>query len=202
MKGLVSTCVICMHTHVQSVWGSGSYYHLCLLRLQHDYFKDRSSGETNWEHLIKRSETDFLKAVFTYIYIGLDTVTFFTIKACLQLFWLILQVATILDCRAAKAFTMTSNHTRDYLELPFKFTEASEASPEKSHSLLLTNNLADRHGLGKCSRFTAATRVYSHHASKQQVAGCQILDAVAVSGGQLLVSNNPVWCCEANQGLC
>lgn len=63
---------------------------------------------------------------------------------------------------------------------------------EKLHLPLLTNNLTDRYRLSKCTRFTASTGVYGHYTNVQQVTGCQILDAVAVTWRQLLISNNPL----------
>lgn len=67
---------------------------------------------------------------------------------------------------------------------------------------LLTNNLADWHRTRERTGFAAATRVYGHHVYAQQVPGCQILNAVAVAWGQVLVSSNPVCCWRNKEGLC
>lgn len=58
--------------------------------------------------------------------------------------------------------------------------QVTAVSFQKLHWLLLTDNLADWHRLSKCTRFTAATGVYGHHANMQQVTARQILDAIAV----------------------
>lgn len=57
---------------------------------------------------------------------------------------------------------------------------------------LLTSYLSDWHRGSQGTRLTAPTRVDSHHANMQQVTSCQVLDAVAVGRGQLLVGNHPV----------
>lgn len=67
---------------------------------------------------------------------------------------------------------------------------------------LLTNNLADRHRIREGTGLAAPTRVHSHHAYTQQVPGCQILDAVAVTRGQVLVNSHPVCCWRNKERLC
>lgn len=62
---------------------------------------------------------------------------------------------------------------------------------EKQHWPLLTSNLANSYRFRKSTRFTAPAGVYSHHVHMQQVASCQILNAVAGILGQLLISHNP-----------
>lgn len=86
------------------------------------------------------------------------------------------------------------------LELPKKATSLNLLR-EEAVRLLLTYNLADRHRITECSGLAAASGVYGDHAYMQQVPGCQILDAVAVTLCQFLVSSDPVCCWRNKRGV-